>query len=246
MTQLTVAAIQFKPIFKDASGNLRKMAALAAQAVNNGAEVLVYPELSTTGYSFMSKDEAVPFAEDIYECGGSVGIMQTLAAKLGVVIVWGLVEQDPGNKALYNSQALVTPEGIIAHVRKLNRWGNDYLWAKEGTAPPPVTPYKGHKLGLLICRDVRDKSAKLDSFYEKGDADIVCFSANWGKGGFPSGAWVDFAKNNKTTLVVANRYGEESHNDFGFGGSCIIAPDGEVNCSGLVWNQDCIVYGDVK
>lgn len=246
MTQLTVAAIQFKPTFKDHLGNCKHMAGLVVQAAKAGAGIVVCPELSTTGYSFMSKEDAAPFAEVIYKYEGSVGIMRALAAKLGVVIVWGLVERDPGSKALYNSQVLVTPDGSMAHVRKLNRWGNDYLWAKEGTAPPPVTPYKGHKLGLLICRDVRDKSAKLDSFYEKGDADIVCFSANWGKGGFPSGAWVDFAKENNTTLVVSNRYGEEVHNDFGFGGTCIIAPDGEVNCKGLVWGQDCIVYGEVK
>ena len=246
MSALTVAAIQFKPTFRDIEGNCRKMYALISEAAKNGAQIIVLPELSTTGYSFMSADEAAPFAEDIYKGQGSIGFMQMLASKHNVAIAWGLVERDPGNKALYNSQVLVTSDGVIAHVRKLNRWGNDYLWAKEGTAPPPVTPYRGHKIGLLICRDVRDKSTKMESMYEKGDADIVCFSANWGKGGFPSGTWIDFAKENNTTLVVSNRYGEEVHNDFGFGGICIIDPKGEVNCKGLVWNQDCIVYGCVK
>jgi predicted amidohydrolase len=138
----------------------------------------------------------------------------------------------------------MSPEGSWVSYRKINLFGNDFLWAHPGRANPPVvsTPYG--KVGLLVCRDVRDKSDKLDSFYEPGDAKIVAFSANWGKGGFPAVTWMDFAKDNKTTLVVANRYGLESHNDFGFGGSCIISPEGVVSVRGLQWGADCIVMGE--
>jgi predicted amidohydrolase len=70
-------------------------------------------------------------------------------------------------------------------------------------------------------------------------------SANWGKGGFPAVVWVDFARENNTCLIVANRWGVEGHNDFGFGGSCIVHPDGTVNTDGLVMGQDCVVTGDI-
>ena len=78
-----------------------------------------------------------------------------------------------------------------------------------------------------------------------GDADIVAFSSNWGDGGFPAVNWMDFAKENHTVLVVANRYGQETCNNFGEGGSCIVEPGGKVHCQGLQWNQDCIIYADV-
>jgi predicted amidohydrolase len=128
---------------------------------------------------------------------------------------------------------------------KVNRWANDFLWATPGRASPPITDFIGKKIGLLICRDVRDKSEKIEDFYEKGDADVVLFSTNWGRGGFPATNWMNFAENNKTWLVVANRYGREANNDFGDGGSCVISPEGEVHCEGLVWGKDCIVYAEV-
>jgi predicted amidohydrolase len=102
------------------------------------------------------------------------------------------------------------------------------------------------KVGLLICRDVRDKKDdKWSSFYEKGDADIVAMSANWGDGGFPAVSWMEFAKDNKVALIVANRYGKEIPNDFGEGGICVVEPSGKVHCDGIVWNQPCIVYADL-
>lgn len=135
--------------------------------------------------------------------------------------------------------------------RKANLWGNDFLWAKEGRENPPVAQLaqrdgKVKKVGLLICRDARDmKDEHWDNFYESGDADFVCFSANWGNGGFPSITWIQFSKNNQCCLVVSNRHGREANNEFGEGGICVIHPDGDINVEGLRWNEDCIVYGDV-
>jgi predicted amidohydrolase len=162
-----------------------------------------------------------------------------------MAIAWGFVEKDAGTSKLYNSQALVLPNGRYTTYAKVNRWGQDFIWASKGTASPPVIDYLGKKVGLLICRDVRDKSPALDDFYEPGDANIVAFSTNWGDGGFPSNNWVSFAMNNKVWLIVANRYGREANNDFGEGGPCIISPKGEVHCEGLVWSQPCIVYAEV-
>jgi predicted amidohydrolase len=266
-----VAAIQFMPAFRDPLGNLRRIVGLAMQAAQSGAKAIVLPELATTGYSFMSPAEAEPFAEDltafrpnavlpatgISPCP-SMSAMSTLAQKFGVCIAWGLAEKDVGTGRLYNSQALICPDGRFESYRKANLWGNDLLWAHEGRANPPILDVRidgiVKKVGLLICRDVRDKKDEhWDSFYQKGDADIVCFSANWGEGGFPATAWMDFCKENHTTLIVSNRYGDESEkpNKFGGGGSCIITtntskehPNG-VYCDGLLWNQDCIVYADV-
>ena len=120
------------------------------------------------------------------------------------------------------------------------------MWASPGTGNPSIATIDGAKVGLLICRDVRDKKDdSWDSFYEPGDADIVCLSANWGDGGFPAVAWMDFVADNATALVVANRYGKEIPNDFGEGGICVIQKDGRVETTGLQWERDCVVVADV-
>jgi predicted amidohydrolase len=104
---------------------------------------------------------------------------------------------------------------------------------------------QGKRVGLLICRDVRDKSDELETIYSPGEADLVCFSANWGAGAFPANSWMSFAKSNKTWLAVSNRYGRESNLDFGFGGIGIISPEGKVLCEGLEWGKDCLVVADI-
>jgi predicted amidohydrolase len=247
---IKVAAVQFSPKFKAKEENLRRLVEFVYEASKAGAKLVVLPELATTGYSFMSAEEAEEFAENVDVDGRTFRVMSRLSARLGVHIVWGMVESELGSHQLYNSQVIVAPDGKWAKYAKVNLWGNDWLWATEGRANPSILEcdFGGdtRKVGLLICRDVRDKKDDTwASFYEKGDADIVCLSANWGDGGFPAITWIDFARDNKTTLVVSNRWGKEVPNDFGEGGVCVIEPTAKVHCKGLIWSQDCIVYAEV-
>lgn len=240
---MRVAAVQYAPAFKDVEANRQTAHKLVRRAAGEGAQLIVLPELCLTGYSFMSKSEAELFAEVVPHGPDFVGFQQ-LATFLNAAIAWGFVEKDAGTGKLYNSQAIILPGGAYAAYRKINRWGQDWIWSEAGTGSPPIIEYLGKKIGLLICRDVRDKAPAWKDFYEPGDADIVVFSTNWGDGGFPSVNWVNFATGNKTWLIVANRYGRELNNNFGEGGPCVISPKGEIFCEGLAWSQPCIVYGE--
>jgi len=250
---MRVATVQTCPVFLDRAGNIKRLGGLVARAAAKGAQLVVLPELATTGYSFMGRTEAEPHAEVLQHSSetphSSFSVFRALARKYSVYIAWGLVEKSAGTGNLFNSQVLMCPDGGFESYQKCNLFGNDWLWASEGRSNPPVRRIvvdgKAYKVGLLICRDVRDKAEGRDCLYEAGDADVVVYSANWGDGGFPATAWINFAKNNRTALVVSNRYGHEANNNFGEGGICIIRPDRSVTCEGLLWNQDCIVYGDV-
>lgn len=259
---IKVAAVQFAPVWGDKPENIKRLIRLIAAAASAGAKLIVLPELATTGYSFMGPEEAEPEAEIISlrtdtPLTTTMRLMYSMCKKYGVHIVWGMVEKDQGSGKLYNSQVYLAPDATYVSYRKINRWGNDYLWAEDGSANPPIVEarfFTGpdedssevHRVGLLICRDVRDrKNDTWTNFYSKGDADIVAFSTNWGDGGFPSVSWMDFAMDNRVNLIVSNRYGQETCNDFGEGGTCVIEPSGKVHCKGLVWNQDCIILADV-
>lgn len=251
---MKAAAIQFQPTFKDKPANLVRLAKLVTEAAGNGAKLIVLPELASTGYTFMSDAEVRPFAEcprwldDEMRTDTDMYVFSTLSRELDVCIVFGFVELDPGTNKLYNSQLYIEPSGYYDSYRKINFFGNDYLWASRGISNPPVIKcqFGDTRVGLLICRDVRDKKdEKWSSFYEAGDADVVALSSNWGDGGFPAVSWIDFAEENKVTLIVSNRYGQEGPNDFGEGGICIIEKTGKVHCEGLKWSQDCIVYAEV-
>jgi predicted amidohydrolase len=237
------AAVQFAPIFMNYEANLAQMTRLTMRAAKAGARLVVLPELSTCGYSFLNEDEARPFAESVDD-GRTSRTMTSLCSRFDVHVAYGFMAAGD-NGELHNCQALVGPQGVKASCRKLNQFGNDWLWATAGTESPPVVTIDGKRVGLLICRDVRDKSDTLSDLYEAGDADVIAYSANFGNGAFPSGSWIKFAKRNKVHMIVSNRFGKEHNNDFGEGGICIIAPDGKVNCRGLEWSKPCIVYGEV-
>ncbi len=260
---MKVAAVQFAPVLGQKQENLRRLAKLVVQAAGQGAQLIVMPELATTGYSFMSPAEVAPLAEvllplpndDQNPNESSMQLMYALASRYKVHLAWGLIEKDGGTGDYFNSQVLLCPSGHYESMRKVNLWGDDLHWANEGRANPPVhtCDFGGvsKKVGLLICRDVRDKKDEhWDSFYQKGDADVVAFSANWGEGGFPATTWMDFVKDNNTVLIVSNRYGDEGGkpNRFWGGGSCVVTPKKNkehpngVYCEGLMWSQDCIVY----
>jgi predicted amidohydrolase len=256
-----VAAIQFAPVFRQKRENQRRLVKLIEQAAGAGAKLIVMPELATTGYSYMSPEEARVDAEVITlepairanDEIPTTRLMAALASKFNVHLVWGMIEEEAGTGKLYNSQVYVDPFGYLESMRKINRWANDFLWAESGRANPPIVQATidgvEKKVGLLICRDVRDKvNDDWKNLYSPGDADIVAFSSNWGEGGFPATAWMDFAMENKVFLVVSNRYGEEGDkpNRFGGGGVCVVEPCGKVHCKGLVWSTDCIVYAEVS
>ena len=253
---MLVGAIQFCPVFKDKANNLIKLTSLVVEAATHGAKLVVLPELCATGYSFMSNEEARPLAEstswledlDSLDPNTSLFVLSKLSRELDIIVVLGFVELDVGTSKLYNSQLYYEPSGYFESYRKINFFANDHLWASKGISNPPVirSQFEDKRVGLLICRDVRDKKDdKWNSFYEPGDADVVVLSAAWGRGGFPSNSWIEFAEENKVTLVVSNRYGVEGPNDFGEGGVCIIEKTGKVHCKGLKWNEDCIVYAEV-
>lgn len=255
---MLIAAVQFTPIHKNVRSNLNRMVSLVEEAVARNAELIVFPELATTGYTFFSKGEAEPYAEilqypkhpDMQNRPSSLQIFRALALKYKIYIVWGTMEKSAATGALFNSQVMVCPDGTFETYAKINSFGSDWCWTTSGRANPPIRKelFKGkeYKIGLLICRDIRDKfDSEWNDFYAPGDADIVCLSTAWGKSAFPATAWMDFVKSNKTALIVSNRCGVEIPHEFGYGGVCIINKDLTVQLEGLKFGVDCIVYGTV-
>ena len=254
-----LSAVQFRPRLArcraDVMDNFRRLEPLARQAGALGTSFLVLPELCLTGYSFMSRDEAAEVAE--LSDGPTFHKMRGLALALSSYVSWGYVESDPVDGSMYNSATMLTPDGKVAtSCRKVNLWGNDFLWARPGREAASVVETEFGKTGLVVCRDLRDKIPSnlksLERTASGGPAlfggqpvDLVAACVNWGKGGFPSTSWMDFSLDNRCTLVVANRWGAEQNGsfeqDFGHGGSAIVQPDWKVHTGGLVFGQDCVI-----
>jgi predicted amidohydrolase len=216
-----------------------------------GSQLIVFPELSMTGYSFLNKDEAFNVAEPSGN-GITARYMRKIAVNYQAYVCWGFVEANNG--LLYNAASVAAPNGdVILTVRKMNLWGNDFLWAKPYKEPPGIIQTDLGMMTVLICRDVRDKipmniprvASNEPTMFENKKVDIINVPVNWGKGGFPSTTWLDLAANNQCTVVVANRWGKETNGtfeqDFGQGGSAIIDKNWNVHIDGVKFGDDCVV-----
>src|SRR5438477_7042703 len=84
----------------------------SARAKNEGAELIVFPEASDTGYSMpVIRDHAKPWTE------GAVPSLQEMAKAFSLTIVAGVSER--AGEAVYNSQVFIDPTGkIVASYRK--------------------------------------------------------------------------------------------------------------------------------
>ncbi len=252
------ASVQFRPSFAtsraEVKENLRRCEGLLDQAGALGAELIAFPELAATGYSFLNENQASSVAEG--RDGLTAQFMSDAARELQAYISWGFVEAD-GNK-LYNSASMAGPDGkVLLTSRKLNLWGNDFLWASPGRFAPPVIQTDLGALSSIVCRDVKNKIpgnvprlAASTPLFGDLKPDVVTLHVNWGKGGFPATPWMDFVADNDCTVLVANRWGVEKNShfeqDFGHGGSTIIDKDWKVYTSGLVFNRDCVVHAIIN
>ncbi|WP_138420466.1 nitrilase-related carbon-nitrogen hydrolase [Aquibacillus sediminis] len=102
--------------------NVEKILDLTVEAKQNGAELVVFPELSISG----------PFQPESAETilGPSVESIVHLSIKHKIYIVSGFVEVE--GSSYYNTAILTGPEGFIGKYRKMHLNTKDKEWATPG------------------------------------------------------------------------------------------------------------------
>ena len=127
MTRVCVQ--QLDPVVGDLDGNRRLALSAIAEGVEAGAEVIVLPELVTSGYMFESAEEAAAAA--IAPDHEILREWADVARRDGVIIAGGFAERgEDGNT--YNSAAVFDPTGLRAVYRKLHLWDREKLWFEPG------------------------------------------------------------------------------------------------------------------
>ncbi|MFC7753494.1 carbon-nitrogen hydrolase family protein [Tsukamurella soli] len=132
------------------AGNLSAIAAAARRAGDAGADLLVTPEMSVTGYDIgaAAADLAQPVDGDYLDA------LATVAGETGTAIAYGYPERD--GAAVYNTVTVVGPDGaILASYRKTHLFGAiDRDRFVSGDRLPVTFSLRGFPCGLLICYDV--------------------------------------------------------------------------------------------
>ena len=243
-----VAAIQYAPKLMDVNANIQTAQQMSFEAAAKGASLVVLPELCTSGYALQNKREAMECAQ--VKNGFQTEAFLPITKRFNTHIVLGYIELFEGK--LYNSAAVIGPNGVIANVRKHNLWGPDQLWAEAAEDMHPVVTTPVGRLGVLICRDVMNNyrdSYKFyrpeQRFYKAGSVDTIALLSNWGSDyGFPDSSWVELAEETRANVVVSNRVGEERDLKFK-GGSVVIDRNKKIYSFGSSFTEAAVVGGIV-
>lgn len=204
--------VQFAPKLGAVERNLATIARLARRA-----DLLVLPELATSGYVFRTRRE-------VWEAAGDpLPALQATADRTGAALVAGFPERS--GRRLYNSAALVVPGGRPRIYRKTHLFLNEKKFFAPGDIGFPVFKHRGVRIGVMIC---------FDWFFPEScrtlalrGADIVCMPSNLVLRGKATRGVVVHAMTNRVFLVLANRTGRERGVGF-YGQSMIVGPDGAV------------------
>ena len=151
-TMTRVAAWQCHPGPLDVAGNLKRLDEACARAAAERVDVLVTPEMFTSGYG-LTPDQVLTLAED---AGGPTDeAVAQLARRHGLAIVYGHPERAPGGAA-YNAATLVGRDGVIrGRHRKVHLFGDvDRLLFAPNPERPTAFDVDGDRVGMLICYDV--------------------------------------------------------------------------------------------
>tara|TARA_B100000575_G_scaffold288373_1_gene288279 strand:+ start:488 stop:2236 length:1749 start_codon:yes stop_codon:yes gene_type:complete len=233
-----VATVQYEPSQFNKDHNVSSLLHLCEEAGKKGAKLIVTPEMGTTGYCFLNREEISPLVESIP--GQTTKKFETIAKKFDCYIVVGMPEIDEETQLYYNSAVLIGPNGIVGKHRKSHGYIAEPKWSAPGQEHLVFDTEIG-KIGILICMDIHFiETARLVALQ---DADIIIHISNWLSERTPAPYWISRAFENSCYLIESNRWGLERTVQFS-GGSCIINPDGSIES--VIDKGDGIAYANVN
>jgi predicted amidohydrolase len=242
----TVGVAQIDPRLGDVAANLDRYEACLREAKGRGVDLLVFPELSLTGYFLKDMVSSVALAPD----APALARLKALSRDT-VAFVAGLVEETPEYR-FYNA-AMLFDGGELRQVHRkvyLPTYGlfDELRYLARGERLCAFDSRFG-RAALLLCEDLWHPSTAYVAAMDRALTLLVpSASPIWGveRGELPenAGYWQRLnavtAESYGLFLVYANRVGFEDGVGF-WGGSEILAPSGEVLARARYYEPDMIV-----
>ncbi len=216
-----VAAAQFEPRPGDVRWNISRVLELASQAGVGGADLVVLPELVTTGYYMFERFHQLAEPLD----GPTVTILHELARRYGMHVVLGMAERGVDG-AVHDSAVMVGPRGLTGVYRKVHLWDieRDVFVSGDGVVVEDTGTDLGH-LGLLVCYDL--EFPVTTELVAAAGASLLAAPAAFSNLTLWRATLEARARDLEVPIVAANRLGDELESTF-CGHSTIMGPDGVV------------------
>jgi predicted amidohydrolase len=248
--KINLALAQINTRLGDVQANLEKHLSLAQEARRAGADLLVFPELSLTGYVLQDLASAVAHrpAED------DPVFRPLLEVSRDIDLVVGFVEEDRRHR--FFIAAAYLSDGRVVHVHHkvylptygLFDEGRFFAWGDSVRA----FDTRFGRMGILICEDFWHASPPYLLWLDGADL-LLLTSASPGRGlkmadQLESAHWVEhinqaYASLFTTFVVHANRVGFEDGLNF-WGGSTAFDPNGELIAQGP-YHQEALTLAEI-
>lgn len=241
--RVKVALAQFNSELGNKTGNLQRMAQLCEQAASQGAKLICFPELATTGYR---GDLLSTKLWDLSDFEGSETdcLFSQLASHLDITIVSGFAERGERLGEVYNAVGVWNPgcENISGVFRKVHAFGIEKQWFKSGDSFPVFETPIG-KIGVMICYDMG--FPEVARILTLQGAELLIAPSAWC---IQDRDMWDIntacrALENGTHLLAVNRWGHEEDLHL-FGGSKIVGPRGQVLCEASC-ESEALLVGEI-
>ncbi|MDQ2744257.1 MAG: hydratase [Chloroflexota bacterium] len=236
--QAGIGLVQMEPVLGDTAENRRRSVNGIRQAMKRGGELIILPELCSSGYAFESADDLARAAEPIP--GPATDAWTAMAREAGCYIVGGIAEE-AGDK-YFNTAVVVGPEGVVCRYRKLHLFDREKLLFSPGNLGLPVVDLPMGRIGLLICYDLR--FVEVSRILAIQGVDLIAVPTNWvptfgpsignrdglwdAEGHCPQGKTMQMlAGLNQVFMAAADRVGTEGSCHF-LGASLVADPWGNI------------------
>lgn len=247
---MKIAAAQISSVLGNLEKNIQHHLRYCDEAIKNKTDMIVFPELSLTGYSL--KDINFTIAVNI----AKTKLLDKLKEKSKKIsIICGLAEEDE-NFAIYNSGILISDGEIKFSHRKIYppTYGlfEEFRYFSRGNECRAHDTKFG-KIGLLVCEDLWHLSlpytvamdgAQIITGIASSPTRLSVNTDKFKNYEINSEHHRTYARILSTYFVFSNRVGFEDGINF-WGGSEIVDPFGNVLSAAKLFDED-MIYADIN
>lgn len=225
MSDLRITTVQTDLVWENPRANYDLIAG-HLKTIDNPTDLIVLPEMFTTGFSMRPEETAEKFHVDM----NTILWMRERAREHHAAIVGSVSVEEEGK--YYNRMIWVEPNGPVQWVDKRHRFSMGHEDRSFGAGSRKlIVNYKGWNILPLVCYDLRFPVWCRNRLVEgKPEYDLALFAANW-----PETRVIHWTKllmaraiENQSYVAGVNRVGLDANDIPHSGGTAVIDPMGEV------------------